>query len=325
MLPTQTQLQEIPLTAVDFNDHTFVVSPPHDLNRLLASIKEIGLLAPPWLRALPAGDCWQMVTGLKRLTAVAELGWERVPALTLPAGAPDSHCLLIALFDNAFSRGFNLLEMAFFATRLLTHWDRQVVVAKFLPYLGLPPSAAHLDRLVAIFTLEPPLKELAAQGRLALTAGAFLAGWDLKDRAAVLPFLKELPFTQSKQEEFLEGLDLLARREGITPGEILSRPELKQYLADKGSTPQGRAEAVRRLLNRWVSPGLTAAQDAFGAALKRLGLRHHPRLNLKPPPAFEGPDFHLEIKFRDSPELIRLLEELRRLVQQEDFSKLTRL
>ena len=53
--------QEIPLAAVDLEDHTFVV-PGHgsDLTRLLASMGEVGLLAPPWLRArgMAAGRWW---------------------------------------------------------------------------------------------------------------------------------------------------------------------------------------------------------------------------------------------------------------------------
>lgn len=324
-MAAQIKLQEVPLSAVNLEDHPFGVWPSQGLERLLASITEVGLLSPPWLRGLPAGGRWQVVTGLKRLAAVTQLGWERVPALTLPAGTPDSHILLISLYDNAFSRGFNLLEQALLAARLLAYWDRQTVVARFLPYLGLPPSAAHLDRLVAVTTLEAPLKELAARGRLALTAAAFLAGWTPEARAAARPFLGNLPLSQSKQEELLTGLDLLARREDTTPEEILLRPELKRHLVDTGSSPQERAAAVRRQLKRWLSPRLSAAQDAFGALLHRLGLRPHPRVNLQPPPAFEGPDFHLEIKFRDAPELKELLNELSRLVQQEDFSHLTRL
>lgn len=316
--------QEIPLAAVDLEDHPFVAAPPADLARITASIREVGLLAPPWLRPRAAGR-WQVVAGLKRLLVVAQLGWERVPARTLPPSTPDSFCLLLSLYDNAFTRGFNLREQAAFAVGLLEHWDRQTVVAKYLPYLGLPPSHAHLDRLLALSTLEEPFKQLAGEGRLALTAAAFLAGWPPGDRAAVLPFLAGLPWSQSKQEEFLENLDLLARRENRTPAGILSQPELQQYLADTGATPQERAEAVRRLLQRWVSPRLAAAREAFQAALSRLGLKKSSRLRLQPPPAFEGPDFLLEIKFRDAPELQELLAELSRLVEQEEFGKLTSL
>lgn len=315
--------RDVHLTAVDLEDHPFVV-PGGDLTRLLASMREVGLLSPPWLRARP-DERWQVVTGLKRLRAAAELGWQSLPARTLPAATLDSHCLLVALYDNAFSRGFHLWEQAILTRRLLDYWDRATVAAKFLPYLGLPPSAAHLDRLVKVSTLEPSFQEFCARGRLALTAAATLAQWPAADRAAALTCLADLPFSQSKQEQFLEDVEILARREGVSPGEILVRQPLRQLLHDPHLNPTARAEAVRLLLRRWVNPRLNAALAAFQEALGRLGLRGHPRIHLQPPPAFEGPDFHLEIKFADSQELKSLLEEIGRLISHEDLANLTRL
>jgi hypothetical protein len=322
-LPEPLPFQEIPLAAVDLEDHTFVVPAYPDLTRLLASMREVGLLNPPWLRA--RGNRWQVVAGLKRLRAAAQLGWESLPARTLPASAPEPHCLLVALYDNAFSRGFNLWEQAAYARRLLDHWDRAAVASRFLPYLGLPPAPALLDRLLQVSYLSPPFQELCARGRLALTAAASLARWPAADRAAALPFLKDLPLSQSKQEQFLEDAEILARREGTSPREILSRQQLRQYLNDPALNPPARAEAVRRLLKSWVNPRLSAARAAFQEALGRLGLRGHPRVLLTPPPAMEGPDFHLEIKFRDAPELQSLLKEIARLTAEEDFANLTRL
>lgn len=315
--------QEISLAAVDLEDQTFVV-PGGDLTRLLASIREVGLLNPPWLRVRP-DHRWQVVAGLKRLKAAAQLGWESLPVRLLPASAPESHCLLVALYDNAFSRGFNLWEQAVLARRLLDHWERAAVTAKFLPYLGLPPSAAHLERLLQVSTLEPPFQELCSRGRLALTAAASLAAWKAADRIAALPCLSGLPFSQSKQEQFLEDVEILARRGGVSAGEILSRQQLRQYLHNPNLNPAERAEAVRQRLRLWVNPRLSAAQTAFQEALGRLGLKGHPRVRLQPPPAFEGPDFHLEIKFTDVPELHKLLVEIARLTAQDDFADLTRL
>ncbi len=315
--------REIPLVAVDLEDHTFVV-PGGDLTKLLASLREVGLLNPPWLRARPDGR-WQVVTGLKRLRAAAELGWQSLPARILPIAAPEPHCLLVALYDNALTRGFHLWEQAILAQRFLDYWDRATVAAKFLPYLGLPPSAAHLDRLLQVGTLEPAFQELCARGRLALTTAATLSQWPAADRAAALPYLSDLPFSQSKQEQFLEDLEILARREGVSPGEILCRQKLTQLLHAPNLNPTAQAEAVRQLLRRWVNPRLSAALAAFQSALGRLGLRGHPRIHLQPPPAFEGPDFHLEIKFADAQELKSLLEAIARLTAQDDLAKLTRL
>jgi hypothetical protein len=165
--------------------------------------------------------------------------------------------------------------------------------------------------------------QLAAQGRLALTPGAALARWTPEDRAAALPFLEQLWLSQSKQEQFVEQVSLLARREGVNPGAILARVELQQVLSEPSLSPSERAAQVRRLLGGWVYPRLTAARDAFQGALSRLGLVQHPRLHLKPPPAFEGPDFLLEIKFRDATELQRLLAEIARLAGEEEFAALT--
>jgi ParB-like chromosome segregation protein Spo0J len=284
----------------------------------------VGLLNPPWVRA-GNGDRFQAVAGFKRLLAASQLGWEQVTARVLPEDTPEARCLLVHLHDNAFNRHFNHQEQARLAVRLLKHWDRETVIQKFLPFLGLAPSFALLERLLALASLDEPLQRLAAQGRLALPAAAMLAAWEKEDREAVAPFLKQIPLSQSKQEEFLHGLELLARREGIRPAAILSREEFRRYLQEGTGTPQVRSEALRRVLQKLVSPRFSAALEAFQAGMQRLGLRHHPRFLLQPPPALEGPDFHLEIKFRDTEELQKLLDELARLAREEEFATLTRL
>ncbi|MBM4274213.1 MAG: hypothetical protein FJ134_07115 [Deltaproteobacteria bacterium] len=313
--------QEVPLASIDLDDHPFHVLPSHDFSPLLPSLREVGLLAPPWLRLRAAGG-WQVIAGLKRLRAAAQLGWEKIPAWTLPPDTPDSHGLLIYLYDNAYTRGFNLAEQAVLASRLLVYWDRQEVAARFLPILGLPPAPAYLDKLLKLAGLEEPFKNLAAQGRLALTPGAHLARWEEADRAAALPFLELLPWTQSQQEELLEAVELLARREGTPIREILSGPELEQHLSPSLGPPPERSRNLRRLLHLRLSPRLAAAQGAFQAALARLGLRNHPRVRLEPPPAFEGADFRLEIKFRDAAELNQLMGELAQLAHREEFVNL---
>lgn len=317
-------LQEVPLTALDLEDRTFALSPPGDLSRLRASLEEVGLLNPPWLRVIK-GESFQVVTGLKRVLAVSQLGWRQVTARVLPEDTPETRCLLIHLHDNALNRSFNPLEQALLTSRLLKHWERQTVMQKFLPCLGLAPSFAILERLQALAALEEPFKQLAARGRLALTAAALLAAWDPVDREAVTPFLEQLPLSQSKQEEFLQGLELLARREGTPPAAILSREEFRRHLEEGRGTPQTRAAALRLQLQKLVTPRFLAVQEAFQSGLQRLGLRHHPRFRLQPPPALEGPDFHLEVKFQDAGELQQLLDELLRLAREEEFAALTRI
>jgi hypothetical protein len=204
-----------------------------------------------------------------------------VPAVVLAPETPEAHLLLLYLHDNAFARPFSPLEQALLAARLLAYWERDTLVAKGLPLLGLPPSPAHLDRLLAAASLERPWLELVAEGRLALTIAPRLAAWDPAARRAALPFLSTLPLSQSKQEEFLAGVEILARREGLALTEILGKEELQEHLEDAGGNARERAEAVRRLLHDWVSPRFSAAQ-------KSLHRRAGPPGSQGPPPAAPG-------------------------------------
>lgn len=323
-MTTTIRLQEVPLVQIDLDEAALELVAAADLDRLRNSLEEVGLLNPPWLKPHAKGGRWQVVTGTRRVKAAADLGWQEITARLLPEDAPDFYCLQVYLMDNAFTRGFNLWEQAALAARLLAHCDKETLAGTYLPYMGLPPSLAFLSRLLKAATLKPPWPRLAAQGRLALTAAAQLSEWDPEDRAAAWPFLSGLRLSQSKQEEFLEQVPLLARREGVSAAAILARTELRLPLADPERSPQEKTETVRQQLYRWFYPRLSAAREAFETTLGNLGWKGTPRVRLYPPAAFEGPDFRLEIKFRDAPELRQLLAEIGRLTRQEDFTDLTR-
>lgn len=321
-MTTPIRLQKIPLARILPSEPA--LAPAAAPDRLVTSLQEVGLLNPIWVRPRPGEARYQVVTGARRLQAAAQLGWQEITARLVPEGAPDFSCLLVHLFDNAFTRGFNLREQAELAARLLEHCDRETVVARYLPYLGLPPSVAHLERLIKAASLEAPWQRLAAQGRLCLSAAARLADWDPEGRTAAWPFLEGLRLSQSKQEEFLDQVALLARREGLSLSAVLARDELRRALTAPDRSPQEKTVAVRRHLYRWVYPRLSAAREAFETALTRLGFQRTPRLRLHPPAAFEGPDYSLEIKFRDAPELQQLLADMVQLAEQEEFADLTR-
>lgn len=323
-MTAEVTLREVSVSQVDLDEASLELVAGADLERLRLSLQEVGLLNPPWLRPQAGRQPWRVVTGSRRLKSAADLNWPTIWARVLPENTADFYCLLVHLTDNAYTRGFNLWEQATLAARLLGFCGQEKVVSTYLPYLGLPPSAAHLDRLLKVATLEAPWPRLAAAGRLALTAAARLAEWTPADREAAWPYLTNLRLSQSKQEEFLEQVALLARREGHSPAAILARDELRLALNSPDRTPQERTEAVRRQLYRWFYPRLSAAREAFEATLGKLGWKGPRRFRLQPPAAFEGPDFHLEIKFQDAPELHKLLQEIADLASQEEFVTLTR-
>lgn len=317
------RLDEIPLPAVDLEIHPFSPGLPRDLGALKASLLAVGLLAPPYLRAIGKGR-FQVITGLKRLTAARELGWETVPAFVLPAGTPEFTCLLLSLYDNA-ARPLNPWEQAFYAASLCRHLLKEEVARRYLPVLGLAPAPRLLQRLLRVAQLQDPWPPLIAAGRLSLNAAALLSGWPPEAQAAVWPYLSTLPLSHRTQEEFLEGVELLARRRGVALAHLLAEPELAAPLTDPDLSPAARAEEVRRRLKELVFPEFSRAKRAFQEGLKALGLAGHPKIRLEPPPAFEGPDFRLTLTFTDAAELQRLLSEVQRLTANEEFIRLTHL
>ena len=275
------RFQEVPLAQIDLAEAAGELTAAPALERLTASLREVGLLNPPWLR--PAGPRFRVVTGARRLQAAAALGWREITVRLVPEDTPEFYCLLVHLMDNAFTRGFNLREQAGLAARLVQHCHRETVAARYLPYLGLPPSPAHLTRLVKTAGLEAPWQQLAADGRLALTAAARLADWDPEARAAAWPFLESLRLSQSKQEEFLDQVVLLARREGVSPAAVLARDDLCLALTDPDRTPQERTAAVRRRLYAQVYPRLERGPGGLRDRPGPAGVEAHPPLSPAPP------------------------------------------
>ena len=155
------RLREVPLAQIDLAETAVEMAAAPALDRLAASLREVGLINPPWLRPQPGGQRFRVVTGARRVQAAADLNWQEITVRLVPEGTPDFYCLLVHVIDNAFTRGFNLREQADLAARLLSHCDRETVAARYLPYLGLPPSQAILARLIKTAGLEAPWQQLA--------------------------------------------------------------------------------------------------------------------------------------------------------------------
>ena len=54
------RLQEVPLAQIDLAEAALEMAAAPDLDRLAASLQEVGLINPPWLRPQPGG---QQVSG----------------------------------------------------------------------------------------------------------------------------------------------------------------------------------------------------------------------------------------------------------------------
>lgn len=317
-------LQHINLAEVDCGDLTFVVSYGFELERLKTSVQALGLICPPVLRRRQDGR-YQIICGYQRLLVLAQLHWSETSALLVPEETPATWCLQASLHDNALGRGFNPMEAALMIDRLLKYFDRKTVCLTYLPLLGLPPSRQQLQKLSSLLLLEAPWQKLVARNRLTPEAGALVSQWAASDRGALLPWFQGLHLSHSKQLELLEYFTILSRREGNSPADWLERSELVNLLGDPVLSQSEKSNRLWETLRHWCSPRASQAQQQFQHHLKALKLYQHPEMRLIPPPAFEDSSYRLELRFHDTSQLARHLQQVQEMLDQPDFEALLRL
>ena len=98
-------IREIPLRDIDIHDESLRFGQRGDTEPLKRSIAQVGLLEP--LLLLRKGETLQVVQGFHRISAVTDLGWERVPGKIIEDLEGDECCRLGLV--HAFERGLGLM------------------------------------------------------------------------------------------------------------------------------------------------------------------------------------------------------------------------
>jgi len=152
-------IQKIPLSEIDLADRTFSVNFRPDLERLRASIREVGLIQPVLLRETAKG--YQIVSGFRRMAATQQLGYADIEARLLEEKEQeDLNLFLFSLHENLTTRGFNVVETAI-ALEKLVHFlkgDSTLVVKTFLPIFSLETNEKILNTYLSLAAWRMRLK-----------------------------------------------------------------------------------------------------------------------------------------------------------------------
>ena len=164
---------------------------PEELQDLVSSIREVGILQPVVVRRGPLG--FELIAGERRLRAAKEAGLERIPAVV--RAATDEEMQLLALVENLQRVDLNAIEKARAITSLMRNLDltqdavagrvgkARTTIANIVRLLDLPAEVQALveeGRLAGAHARAV----LAAQGREAriqLALSAAEAGWSVRE------------------------------------------------------------------------------------------------------------------------------------------------
>ena len=280
------------------------------------SIQALGLLRP--LLAWDSGEELKLIGGRKRLEALKRLGRAEAPTLVLPPDMSADQALGLGLADNR-DRELNPAEQALIWS-FLTDLDPELA-ARLAPRLGLDRSPKLRQWCLAAAALPAAALAALAEGRLDLEIGARLAAWTPDDQTAALALFESLAPSKQKKKQWLDWLEDIARREQISPAEVLASADLAGALAlaPARGKPAAENEARRRI---WLRrhPLLAELTRRREARLRALALPAPARLELDP--TLEDLSFSLNLTFATLADYQELSRLMRRLEDAPEFRAL---
>jgi len=152
------------------------------IKELKASIKQNGLIQPLVVRRAPGG--FELVAGERRLRAIKELGWEKVPAVIRELS--DEAMLVLALVENLQRENLNPVEEALAFQQLIDGFGlTQQAVAK-----RIGRNRSTIANTLRLLTLQRPVRDMVSTGDL--TAGHARAVLSLEGEKEQLALATEI-------------------------------------------------------------------------------------------------------------------------------------
>lgn len=229
------------------------------LNELTASIKEIGILQPPVVRAKTNGT-YELIMGERRYRAAKAAGLKAIPVIIRQT--PDNELLREALIENIHRSQLNALEEGAAYSQLLTdfNYTHDELAAK------LGRSRPLISNTIRLMNLPTSVQQKLVSG--AITAGHARALLGLSDPSEI---------EKLAQRIVAEGLSVRATEEIISTG-APKRKNVKKLKTTKSATPElaeiadeiGDALDTRVLIQGSINKGTIVIEFAGADDLKRL-------------------------------------------------------
>ncbi len=162
-----------------FEGHPFKVLDNEEMNSLIESVQELGILSPLIVRPKEnTTDEYEIVSGHRRFRAAVKAGMKEIPAFVVPM---DRDAAAIALVDSNLHREHILPSEKAYAYKLkmeaMSHQGTSVQVGPKLTAAAIADneSASQVKRYIRLTKLIPEFLHLVDEGQIALTPAVELS------------------------------------------------------------------------------------------------------------------------------------------------------
>jgi|GEM_PF-5898480 len=205
-----------------------------DMDELKRNIAENGLLQPIIVRESGKGE-FELIAGFRRLTAVRELGWEKIPAVIIPAD--EKEALIVALSENEIRKQLNDMEIAEMLSKMQELGLKQREIAK-----RLGRSPAWVSQKLKLLKLPEKVQEAVKDGKMSGEAAVKLSKADEEVILKKIEEAEEKRITIEEAEEVAEEVERVTKIKEELETKEKELEELREKLREYDKAEEQKRE-----------------------------------------------------------------------------------
>lgn len=308
------EVLSIDISLIDFNDNTFLVGHKDDYSSIKNSIEELGLLNPPIVRE--NNGKYQIISGWKRVLSCKELGVNNISCkIYKHCELSERDCIKIIFYENKNNLSdLELAELIKLFKNLCSLEDSEII-KDILPLLGIASNRKHLDRSLALSSLDVSIKKAYYEDKITIEQCQMLADISENNRVQILnKVLLKYKLNNNESKQVINTIEEISLRDSISVNEVIS---IAENAFDKKKKDKNE---LRKELKRIRYPDLYNVEEKYKVLVDKLNLPD--RMNVFVNPYFETNDLELRLKFKSSEELAILLRNLEENLEDSKFEEL---
>jgi len=312
------KIKSVKLSCIDLEDNAYRITTRLDIDDLVNSIKNIGLINPPLLKM--DGLKYIVVCGFRRINACKLLGHPRIEAAIVDSGVNSLECVKFAITDNALQRPLNLVEKSRSINMLSCFYSDYNSLSKAVSVLGLPENPLFIKKIKNICHLPRVIQNCILSETVSLSVAIELGMFNCDVGIAFANLFDDLKLSLNKQREIITLIKEIAIRDDVSIMEVLQESDFLEILNDNDFDRSQKSQKIRFYLKQRRYPKITAADKKFKQNIKELKLGNN--IKLVPPSNFEGAVYNLKLSFSNSKELQDSLENINSICQKRLLDKI---
>ncbi len=289
----------VKLSQIDSGDESFRITTQKNIDNLMDSINNVGLLNLPLLIEKNSG--YTVVCGFSRIEACQRLGWAGIEARIIDSDTQRLECIKYAITDNSLQRPLNLIEQSRSINMLSGFFKDFSILTKELSAMGLPDNQSIIKKIKKICHLPRSVQSGILSNTISLVMALELGRLQQEAGESFAKLFEILKLSLNKQREILTLVKEISLREDISILKVLENNVLQEILTNEDLDRNQRIRKIRIYLKQRRFPVITTAEKEFEKQLKKLKLGNQTKLI--PPDNFEGTTYILKFSFTNLIEL----------------------